>query len=142
MEFIKIDGARVKKLRKDHNLSQQQVAIACNMTKQAISSLEKKGSEAKIRDTNLIYLCQTLECDSLYLRGELDDPTTIFVNEERTLKKPFLHGGAYEEIYHIYGIMPPKEKLLAKDILSTIKDFNGNELTFILKLCKLYKDSK
>ena len=54
MEFIKIDGARVKKLRKDHNLSQQQVAIACNMTKQAISSLEKKGSEAKIRDTNLI----------------------------------------------------------------------------------------
>ena len=44
MKFIKIDGTRVKALRIDHNLSQQQVAIACDMTKQAISSLEKKGS--------------------------------------------------------------------------------------------------
>lgn len=142
MKFIKIDGTRVKALRIDHNLSQQQVAIACDMTKQAISSLEKKGSESKIRDTNLIRLCQTLECDPLYLQGELNDPTIIFTDEKRTLKKAFLSGGVYEEIYPIYGTMPPKEKLLAKDILSTIRDFNENELTFILNLCILYKNSK
>ena len=72
MKYININGTRVKALRQSANLTQYDLAELLPISKQAISQIESKGENARIRDTTLQPLAKALRCTSEYLRGETD----------------------------------------------------------------------
>ena len=65
---------RLRALREDHDLSQQQVAEVINKSQQGYSHIENGRAELKIED--LKTLCAFYEVSSDYLIGTTDDPGT------------------------------------------------------------------
>lgn len=65
---------RLRALREDRDLSQQQVAEVINKSQQGYSHIENGRAELKIED--LKTLCAFYEVSSDYLIGTTDDPGT------------------------------------------------------------------
>lgn len=64
-QLLKEMGLRISKRRKEHNLTQEQVAEQMNVSIQMISNLER-GKKA-IRPENLIKLCHILDVTADYI---------------------------------------------------------------------------
>ena len=65
---------RLRALREDRDLSQQQVAEVINKSQQGYSHIENGRAELKIED--LKTLCRFYEVSADYLIGYTDDPGT------------------------------------------------------------------
>ena len=65
---------RLRALREDHDLSQEQVGEVINKSQQGYSHIENGRAELKIED--LKTLCRFYEVSADYLIGYTDDPGT------------------------------------------------------------------
>lgn len=75
MDECNMFGERIKRLRKEKKVTQQQVACHLNITKQALSKIEK-GKVKSINKDYLHGLAQFFRCTEDYLLGRSDDPIT------------------------------------------------------------------
>ena len=63
---------RLKQLREDHDLSQEQVAKIIGRSKRSYNDIENGAS--KLRISELILLCEYYDVSADYLIGMTDDP--------------------------------------------------------------------
>lgn len=63
---------RIRDQRQDHNLTQKQIAVVLQTTRQVYSRYEKGDNELPIR--HLITLARFYRVSTDYLLGESDDP--------------------------------------------------------------------
>ena len=74
-------GERIKKLRKEHNLTQEELGSYIGVQKAAIQKYEK-GTVTNIKRDSLIKLAQILETTPEYLLGWEDAPGNIETIDE------------------------------------------------------------
>ena len=137
MKFININGTRVKALRQAANLTQYELAELLPISKQAISQIESKGDNARIRDNNLQPLAEALRCTAEYLRGETDF-INAFKNEDGIwLRKGLIKDTSYKKTGTEYDFLPLENQICITAIFQTIKNLTPDQLTLINELCKV-----
>ncbi|MCC8160213.1 MAG: XRE family transcriptional regulator [Oscillospiraceae bacterium] len=79
-------GERIKMLRKEHNLTQEELGAKIGVQKAAIQKYEK-GTVKNIKRDSLIKLAQYLETTPEYLLGWDDTPSNIEISSETDFVK-------------------------------------------------------
>ena len=129
MKYININGTRVKALRQSANLTQYDLAELLPISKQAISQIESKGENARIRDTTLQPLAKALRCTS-------EDFINAFKNENgQWLRKGFIKDDSFKKTGTEYDSLPLESQILISSIFHTIKYFTPEQLTLVSELC-------
>ena len=135
MKYININGTRVKALRQSANLTQYDLAELLPISKQAISQIESKGENARIRDTTLQPLAKALRCTSEYLRGETDFINAFKNENSQWLRKGFIKDDSFKKTGTEYDSLPLESQILISSIFHTIKYFTPEQLTLVSELC-------
>lgn len=95
-----IISSRIKELRKLRKYTQQELADAIGVKRQAIGNWEKETQKTLPSVENLIDLCKVLDCSLDYLLGSVDTP------EIEPISKASHYSGISPEIIR-YGIEHP-----------------------------------
>ncbi|MFR5666009.1 MAG: helix-turn-helix domain-containing protein [Enterocloster bolteae] len=97
---INMLNTRLKEMRSLRKLTQQELADAIGVKRQAIINWEKKGKNTIPSIENLVELCETLDCSMDYLLGSVDTP------EIEPISKASHYSGISAKIIR-YGIEHP-----------------------------------
>ena len=71
---LEVLGDRLRRRRKDQDLSQQELAVLMQIPQSWISELEN-GKRPHVEADTVYRFCRALDCTSDYLVGLSDDPT-------------------------------------------------------------------
>ena len=93
-------GERIRKLRKEYKITQEQLAESMDIARPTVSSWE--NNENKPTTENLFMLASILKTNAAYLMGETDDPTLL--NRVATGKKPSMKSNVHFETEEIISI--------------------------------------
>ena len=153
-DFCLVYGDRVKKRRKEIELSQRDLGDKVDMTKQGISRIENgEPGNTRMRKHNLIPLSIALKCSEFYLTGETDEvlgtgKTVIKNGKETELFKGMLRFDFEKDLTSRLHEMGPKNAQLVDLFFNLLKRIKPEEQQWLESFLKTlpsynrYKSSK
>lgn len=140
-------GERIRKLRKEYKITQEQLAELMDVARPTISSWE--NNENKPTTENLFMLASILKTNAAYLMGETEDPT--LPNRVATGAKPSMKSNVHFEAEEpisidqivISVLSPEQTACCGKGIpLSEITYENEEKISFLKKEVGILCDGK
>ena len=102
-------GSRLRQLRDDHNLSQEELAQKMNVSQKTISSWEKDRTYPKVKE--LHRLCDIYGCTYAHLTGTVQYDSNDITLDDIMLKLATLDVSTLGKIYnHITTLIQTKEE--------------------------------
>ena len=112
---------RLKELREERNITQQQIAKAINTSQTNIGRWEKGTNEPA--SSYIILLANFFECSTDYLLGRSDD----FGNVNVTQKNPPELSSEEKQLLDNFRSLPRQEKAQASEYVNYLAERRGNK---------------